>query len=67
MLIVDDQPGEVPPEVAQMEEMVMVMQYFDMAVLTQIQQPFNTYMNFAVTGTSASVLLRNARPSSQAA
>ena len=58
MLIVEDAPGEVPPEVAQMEEMIMLLQHMDMPALTAIQNRFNTAL-LQVQGTPSLTVLVN--------
>jgi FtsP/CotA-like multicopper oxidase with cupredoxin domain len=58
VLIIDDAPGEVPPEIEEMEELVMFMLHLDMAEAATIQALFNDAL-WQVVGTTEAVLLVN--------
>ena len=65
-LIINDAANEVPPEVAAMEDVVLVLHHLDMATMVDIQQEeSSTWSNawadqlWKITGTTESVLLVN--------
>ena len=66
LLIIDDAENEVPPEVAAMEDVVLVMNHMDMATMVSIQQGVSsTWANawadqlWKITGTTEGVMLVN--------
>jgi len=58
VLIVEDADGEVPPEIAAMEDKVMLMQHIDVAELVGIQERFNDAL-WQVEGSTDHLFLVN--------
>jgi hypothetical protein len=50
LFIVDDAPGEVPSELAEMTEVIMVIQHFDLRMLQDIQRLYNADSFWQVQG-----------------
>ena len=45
VLIVNDAAGEVPPEIANMQEVIMILQHLNLGPIIDIQKKFNYYTN----------------------
>ena len=62
LLIVEDAPDEVPPEVAGMDEVILFLTVIDLALLQDLQEDFNTAL-WQVQGTSEVIILTNGQTS----
>jgi FtsP/CotA-like multicopper oxidase with cupredoxin domain len=58
MLIVEDAAGEIPDEIANMEEFIMMLLHVDMDTIASIQSGFNNAL-LQVVGTSSTTVLVN--------
>jgi FtsP/CotA-like multicopper oxidase with cupredoxin domain len=56
VLVVEDSPGEVPPEIEEMEEMVMAVLHVDLFAVMTIQETFNAQLWQAVPAITAATL-----------